>query len=131
MLGMTSWPWVKFVSVVVRNLENRVRDAVTCIAPHALRHLTPSLVLDGLQRVARRAKSAPGFDDEQVTQVELACTRLLAALIDQRLGARERARRREKLDRHVGQALELLLPVDDLAAIVPDDALRRRVQLGH
>src|SRR5438045_4625580 len=52
-----------------------------------------------------------------------------AALLDESLSARENTSGREKLDRHVGETLELLLAFDDLRAIVLDDALGSRAQL--
>src|SRR6185295_11891309 len=116
---------------LVWHVENRVRDAVTCIAPHTLRHLTPRLVLRGLERAARRPKTAPRLYDEQIAQVQLARAAVDAALLDQRLRSRERACRGEQLDRHVGQPLQLLLPLDDLSAIVPDETLGRRLQVGN
>ena len=78
-----------------------------------------------------RAEPAPRLDDEQVAQRELALAPGLAALVEQPLRAREHARRREQLDRHVGQPLELLLPLDDLLPVRADHAARpRSVELG-
>src|SRR5262249_32749830 len=66
----------------------------------------------------------------QVAQVELAYTCVFAVLRDEMLRPREGAHRREQLHGHVCQALELLLPVDDVSPVMPDRALRHHTQLG-
>src|SRR4051794_18638947 len=124
MVGMTTWLRVRAPPrvgrVSIRQLEKRVRHAVTCIPSHPLRHFATCVVLRRQQRVASRAKSPARFHDEEIAEVELAFALLQATLVDERLGARERARGREQLDRHVGKTLELLLSLDDLLAMVPD-----------
>src|SRR6185503_8943820 len=95
-------------------IKNRVGHSVTCIRPDAARHLSPGLVLRRLQRFPSGAESPARLDDEEVAQVELASRFFRTELVDQALGARDDARRREQLHRHVREALELLLSVDDL-----------------
>src|SRR5688500_1324422 len=99
-------------------------------SPGGPRNLSPHPILRRVDPHPRRPEPQPRLDAEQVAQRKLPHARLRATLIDQPLRARDRARRREQLDPHVGETLERLLALDDLALVRPDRPVRRGGELG-
>src|SRR4051812_32860240 len=108
-------------------LENGVADEITSCIAHCARYRTTQLVLRGQYRVATRTEATSGLDHEEIAQRILMRGERGATFLDQSLRACKHTSRREELDRHVGQSLELLLSLDDLRSIMLNDALRRRV----
>src|SRR5690348_18193246 len=108
-------------------LENRVRHEVATGLPHGPRDGASKLVLRRLQRFSIRSETTSCLDDKEITQLDLALTDCDAAFFDQPLRTREYAACRKELDRHIGEALELLLSLHDVRAIDLNDALGDRV----